>query len=294
MHLIVDCPSESAERVLVSAFDSKKRAAQAFRDAVLEGLQHRSDFSLWGRTFNPHDYATPLSPNRLAFLAHLRGLSEQRGRPGPPVVEVHGVPYLLRSPRFFTLEELASEEKDPAQSVTPLASLNLDARTPPLKRGPEALVDLSEPAFFALSNLSAFNLIWRDHEFPTCEHAYQWAQYYDHPDAWNSAGSIARQILRTNSAHAARELGESSAARRRPDWDDVKADILKDILKAKLSQHRYVRQQLLATDLRQLVDNTLPSQYPYADTAQDGPNLLGTLWMELRDALRQEMGLPLM
>jgi hypothetical protein len=75
-------------------------------------------------------------------------------------------------------------------------------------------------------------------------------------------------------------------ARRRADWDDVKVDIMRDILRAKAAQHEYVRRKLLATGDRELVEDSWRDDFWGWGPNRDGKNMLGRLWMEVRAELR--------
>lgn len=148
-----------------------------------------------------------------------------------------------------------------------------------------------EQDFYVLSNFSAFNLQWRGRTFPTSEHAYHYEKFVDNDDAWNSRGSIAEQVLHAPSAHEAFKLAEGAKHRRRKDWDDVKAGIMLDILHAKAAQHEYVRRKLLATGDRELIEDSWRDDYWGWGPNRDGQNILGKLWMQVRDELRSAIPL---
>ena len=143
-----------------------------------------------------------------------------------------------------------------------------------------------EQDFYVLSNFSSFRVKWQGIDFDTSEHAYHWEKFRDHPDAWSAAGSIAEQVRRAPSAHAAFKLAERCKPRRRPDWDDVKVEIMRGILKAKVDQHEYVRRKLLETGTRELVEDSWRDDFWGWGPNKDGKNMLGRLWMEIREELR--------
>lgn len=143
-----------------------------------------------------------------------------------------------------------------------------------------------EQDFYVLSNFSSFNLRWKGHTFPTSEHAYHWEKFAGDWDAANAAGDIATQVLNAPSAYAAFKLAEACKARRKPTWDAIKVDVMRDILRAKVSQHEYVRRKLLATGDRELVENSWRDDFWGWGPNQDGQNMLGKLWMEIRAELR--------
>ena len=143
----------------------------------------------------------------------------------------------------------------------------------------EKQVFFYEPDFYVLSNFSAFKLRWRMYEFDTSEAAYHWEKFPDF--------AFARRAIRTApSAHEAFKLAEQYKERRRKDWDDVKVDIMRRILKAKAEQHEYVRRKLLATGDRELVEDSWRDPYWGWGPDRDGQNMLGRLWMDVRSELR--------
>jgi|ERR1700737_2581307 len=144
-----------------------------------------------------------------------------------------------------------------------------------------------EQDFYVLSNFSSFNLKWKGHTFPTSEHAYHWEKFEGVEGAMNNCGNLATQVLNATSAHEAFTFANAYKTRRRSDWDYVKVDIMRDILRAKVQQHDYVRRKLLATGERELVENSWRDDYWGWGLNQDGKNMLGKLWMEIRSELRE-------
>lgn len=140
-----------------------------------------------------------------------------------------------------------------------------------------------EQDFYVLSNFSAFTVhIWGI-RFQTAEHAYHWQKFQEVNCA---ATDVALEIEFAPSAHEAFKLAERYRDLRRPDWDAVKVGIMREILRAKVDQHEYVRRKLLATGERELVENSWRDDFWGWGPNRDGQNQLGKLWMELRTALR--------
>lgn len=142
-----------------------------------------------------------------------------------------------------------------------------------------------EQDFYVLSNFSAFNLRWHGHRFATSEHAYHWCKFSSLIRS-ESGGYVRDQILDADSAHEAFKVAESNRDRRRIDWDDVKVDTMRAILRAKASQHEYVRRKLLATGDRDLIENSWRDDFWGWGEHRNGTNVLGKLWMEIREELR--------
>ena len=134
-----------------------------------------------------------------------------------------------------------------------------------------------EQEFYPLSNFSAFNLRWRGITFATSEAAYHWEKF--------PGLSIQKDILYAPSAHEAFKLAEKYKSARRKDWDAVKTDIMREILRAKAAQHEYVRRKLLETGDRYLCENSWRDDFWGWGANREGKNMLGKLWMEVRAEL---------
>jgi ribA/ribD-fused uncharacterized protein len=137
-----------------------------------------------------------------------------------------------------------------------------------------------ENDFYPLSNFSAFTLQWKGLKFDTSEAAYHWEKFTGHV--------IQSRILSAPSAHEAFKTAENFRYLCRPDWDNVKVGIMKDILRAKAKQHEYVRRKLLETGDRELIEDSWRDGFWGWGPNKDGQNMLGKLWMEIREELKNE------
>jgi len=145
----------------------------------------------------------------------------------------------------------------------------------------DAQIFFYEQDFYVLSNFSSFAVAVFDNLFPTSEHAYHWAKFPDDPLKQTS-------IRVALSAHQSFKLAERWKHYRRLDWDIVKVDIMRSILREKVNQHEYVRRKLLATGTRELVENSWRDDFWGWGPNRDGQNMLGKLWMEIRAELRND------
>jgi N-glycosidase YbiA len=138
-----------------------------------------------------------------------------------------------------------------------------------------------EQDHYYLSNFSAFNVRWSLHTFPTSEHAYQWSKF------WGTGNdSLMLGVLHAPSAHEAFVLAGEYRNYVRQDWPTVKSEIMRGILWAKTQQHEYVRRKLLQTGDRELIENSWRDDVWGWGPNRDGQNLLGKLWMRVREDLR--------
>ena len=145
-----------------------------------------------------------------------------------------------------------------------------------------------EPDFYVLSNFSAFSLRWKGLRFDTSEHAYHWEKFPLQVGSDITARETVRRAIRNAaSAHEAFKIAEHNKDLRRADWDEVKVDVMREILRAKTYQHEYVRRKLMATGERELVENSWRDGFWGWGPNRDGQNMLGKLWMELRAELRE-------
>lgn len=137
-----------------------------------------------------------------------------------------------------------------------------------------------EHDYYIFSNFSSFKLDWKGRDWMTSEHAYHSEKYPDqkHKD----------EIANKRSAHEALKFAEEHKAERRKDWEEVKLDIMKQILHAKAAQHAYVMKKLLDSGDRILIENSWRDDFWGWGPSKDGANHLGKLWMEVRDEVRKK------
>lgn len=142
----------------------------------------------------------------------------------------------------------------------------------------ETQIFFYENEFYVFSNFSAFTTQWKGKLYPTSEQAYQAERYED---------ESTKELIRTaRSAHEAFVYAMTHKDADRKDWDDVRVSIMKDILRAKVEQHPYVKQKLLESGTKELIEDSWRDDFWGWGPNKDGKNQLGKLWMELRSELR--------
>ena len=146
-----------------------------------------------------------------------------------------------------------------------------------------------EQDFYVLSNFSAFKVKMGPYWFDTSEQAYHWRRFYLRGTP--TADRIAADIKHANSAHDAFKIAQESKRFQVDNWDNIKVDEMREILRAKADQHEYVRRKLLATGNRELVENSWRDDYWGWGPNHDGQNMLGKLWMEVRDEINAAIGI---
>lgn len=111
-----------------------------------------------------------------------------------------------------------------------------------------------------------------DRIFKTSEHAFQAAKTED-----------MELIMSAKTPAMALKFGR--LVKLRSDWEKIKDDVMYHILKAKFTQHKDLKEILLRTGDRKIVEHTANDSY-WADGGDgSGLNKLGLLLMRLRDEL---------
>lgn len=138
-----------------------------------------------------------------------------------------------------------------------------------------------EQDFYVLSNFSAFTLQWKGLRFDTSEAAYHWEKFIHLPVLQDA-------IHVAPSAHEAFRISREAKEYCRPNWESEKVNTMRLILIEKTKQHEYVLRKLLDTGGRELVEDSWRDDFWGWGPNRNGKNMLGKLWMEIRDQLRQE------
>ena len=91
----------------------------------------------------------------------------------------------------------------------------------------------------------------------------------------------------------AAELGRDRQRPLRVDWESVKEEVMRKAIRAKFTQHAELRELLLSTGTRELIEHTTRDRY-WGDGGGEGRGLnrLGQLLMELRSELRLADEMP--
>jgi ribA/ribD-fused uncharacterized protein len=143
-----------------------------------------------------------------------------------------------------------------------------------------------------LSNFHLSHIIVDGIVFPTVEHAFQAAK--------TRARSEKKAIASLPTPGQAKRAGRHVALR--PNWDEIKVNVMRELLKKKFAPGTELAQKLLDTDDRDLIEgNTWGDRFwgmvkvnrttPWDGDREvpcwEGENHLGKLLMEIRDELRE-------
>ena len=119
--------------------------------------------------------------------------------------------------------------------------------------------------------------------FPTSEHLYQAAKFGARPD-------IQQRVAKAPTARDAVAIGRTPALGIDPGWNAQRVDVMRWVLRRKREANRAeIDAVLSATGDRPIVEISTPDPWwgarPIADRYK-GKNVLGRLWMELRQQIR--------
>ena len=123
-------------------------------------------------------------------------------------------------------------------------------------------------------------LVW-----PTTEHYYQ-AQKFSDP-------AYQERIRCDKHPSAAKGLGNNSKMSIRPDWEDVRVEVMRKAVRAKLAQHPEVAETLLSTADALLVEHSPKDPFWTDGGDGSGANTFGRLLMALRAVLQGAQTGPL-
>ncbi|MCX6850864.1 MAG: NADAR family protein [Verrucomicrobia bacterium] len=135
-------------------------------------------------------------------------------------------------------------------------------------------------AFGEFSNFSAFPVKIGKKTWPTSEHYFQAQKFQDE--------SQAEKIRKAGSPMMAARLGRDRKVPLRKDWEAVKIAVMRQALVAKFTQHAELKELLLSTGSRRLIESTPNDDYWGDGGDGSGKNMLGRLLMEIRSQLRAE------
>ncbi len=128
---------------------------------------------------------------------------------------------------------------------------------------------------FALYPIKLKKKVWK-----TTEHYFQ---------AQKFAGTTHEEKIRKSaSPMKAAELGRTRKIRMKPNWDNLKDNVMYEALKAKFTQHSDLKELLLSTNDKILVEHTENDDYWGDGGNGKGKNKLGKLLMKVREELNSK------
>lgn len=134
--------------------------------------------------------------------------------------------------------------------------------------------------FFVFDNFAAFQVDWQGRRWPTSEHAYQAAHFFD------TDPELVEEIANALSPHDALKLAKQNVHKVPEDWSEIKIEIMEDICRNKLQQNPYIQHKLLQTGDVPIVEDSPKDDFWGWGKNRDGRNELGKIWMRLREDMQ--------
>lgn len=136
--------------------------------------------------------------------------------------------------------------------------------------------------FEPLNNWSAHAITIWGKTFTTLEHGYHYRKFSE------TAPEIASEIMTAPSPWAAMQIERRNKAKLRDDWKEVKIAIMTELLRAKVEQNEDVRECLLKTGDKRLVENSPWDSFWGCGADGKGQNWTGKLLMQVRNEINQQ------
>jgi ribA/ribD-fused uncharacterized protein len=133
--------------------------------------------------------------------------------------------------------------------------------------------------FGCFSNFAPYPVRMDGKIWQTSEHYFQAQKFED--------AEHQEKIRQTKSPMIAARMGRDRKKRLRRDWESVKVGIMREVVRAKFSQHEDIRQLLLSTGDAKIVEHTENDSYWGDGGDGSGKNMLGRILMEVREELKR-------
>lgn len=129
-----------------------------------------------------------------------------------------------------------------------------------------------------LDNFYPCNVEFEGMFYPSSEHAFQAAKTFDIEER--------KKFQKYSTPKSAKQHGRK--VKLRSDWENVKIQVMKDIVKDKFTRNEDIRQLLLATEDAHLEEGNFHGDKFWGTVNREGENWLGKILMEVREELRRQ------
>jgi N-glycosidase YbiA len=137
------------------------------------------------------------------------------------------------------------------------------------------MIDSFSGEYEFLSNFSRSKVWLDDMAFPTVENAFQAAK---------TTKMKEREPFQTVAAGTSKRMGRRLSLR--PDWETIKVDIMRNLLRQKFDIPE-LQEKLLATGNQRLVEGNWWNDRFWGVCRGEGQNMLGKLLMQIREEIRE-------
>ncbi len=128
------------------------------------------------------------------------------------------------------------------------------------------------------SNFSSHGFVLDELYWTTSEHYFQAQKFVGTPHL--------EKLRLVKTPKEAAKMGRQRTLPLRPDWEEVKDNIMRNAVLCKFSTHADIKEILLSTDNEELVENSPIDYYWGCGADGSGKNMLGIILMEVRQQLK--------
>lgn len=144
-------------------------------------------------------------------------------------------------------------------------------------------MDKEEVAGFFLSgwyvfdSYAPFQIEWRSKLWPTAEHAFQAAHFFD------TNPELAEKVRLARSPREADVVANENKQYDDPLWRQKRVAIMAEIVRAKYDQHPLIQETLLSSGTMPIIETNDNDSFWGWGPDKKGENVLGDIWMRLRE-----------
>ena len=140
---------------------------------------------------------------------------------------------------------------------------------------------VNEP-YGCFSNFSPHEIHLQGTDWSTVEHYYQAQKFVGTIDA-----ALVQMIYTAQTPEEAAFLGRDRTRLVRPDWEQVKTEVMREAILKKFLTHRDIQAILISTENELIVENSPCDYFWGCGEDQTGDNYLGKILMSVRQEIRQ-------
>jgi hypothetical protein len=142
-----------------------------------------------------------------------------------------------------------------------------------------------EDPYGCFSNFSPHNIYLLGQDWMTVEHYYQAQKFVGTEDE-----ALIPAIASAKTPMEAATLGRDRTRRIRPDWEQVKTQVMREAVLTKFQNHLEIQSILLSTGDCPIVEDSPTDYYWGCGVEKTGQNHLGKILMSVRQEIRQRLG----
>ena len=183
--------------------------------------------------------------------------------------------------KILSLEGFTKWESDYEMETSDGKKTSIAIYLDQLDYGPFALYDQHaiihfKDDYFFLSNFYNCDIVYEGISYKSAEAAFQAQKCIDDNKKLEFSALSAGQ---------AKKLGKEIELRK--DWNDIRVDIMKSVVRTKFDQHPELQEQLVATGDRCLIEVNVWHDMFWGVSSGKGRNMLGRILMDLRKEYKE-------